>query len=71
MVINSGDAAGTHFLNVDLDIYSARALQRLVTALGKTVIVLHIGRIRRTYGAHLEVVKLTKTRMRQYGNSVP
>jgi hypothetical protein len=60
MVISKGRAADTHFLNVDLDIYSTCDLQPLLTALGTTVIVLQIGRIKRTYGAHLEVAKLTK-----------
>ena len=60
MVISEGSAADTHFLNVDLDIYSARDLQPLVTALGTTAIVLHVGRARRTYGAHLEVAKRTR-----------
>jgi hypothetical protein len=31
-----------------------------MTALGTTVIVLHVGRIKHTYGAHLELVKLTR-----------
>ena len=61
MVISKSDPASTQFLNVDLDIYSTRNLQPLVAALGKAVIVLHIAHIKRTYGAHLEVVKLTKT----------
>jgi len=60
MVISKGRDADTHFLNVDLDIYSTHDLQPLVTALGTTIIVLHVGRVKRTYGAHLEVAKLTK-----------
>ena len=61
MVINRGDPASTHFLNVDLDIYSKADLQPLVSALGKKVTVLYVARIRRTHRAHLEVAKITKT----------
>ncbi len=43
------------FLNVDLDIYSKRDLQPLVDALGDSVIEMWVGRVRRTYEAHLEV----------------
>jgi hypothetical protein len=45
----------THFLNVDLDIHSKSDLQPLVTAMGKKVHVLFVGRIKRTYRAHLEL----------------
>jgi hypothetical protein len=45
----------THFINVDLDIYSKSDLDPLVTALGDQVDVLYIGRPRRTYEAHLEL----------------
>lgn len=45
----------THFLNVDLDIHSRTNLQPLVTAMGKKVHVLFVGRIKRTYQAHLEL----------------
>src|SRR5258708_38519155 len=45
----------TSFLNVDLDIYSKSNLQPLVTAMGKKVHVLFVGRIKRTYQAHLEL----------------
>jgi hypothetical protein len=61
MVIQKGDTAATHFIEVDLDIYSARDLQPIVTTLSEAVSVLHVGRIKRTYSAHLELVKLTKT----------
>ncbi len=61
MVIYRDKPTGTYFLNVDLDLYSSCDLQPLVTALGKKVIVLHVGRNKRTYGAHLELVKVTKT----------
>jgi hypothetical protein len=45
----------THFLNVDLDIYSKYDLQPLVTAMGDKVFVLYVGRYKRTYRAHLEL----------------
>jgi len=50
----------THFLNVDLDVYSRSNLQPLITALGKNVFVLHAGRDKRTYSAHLELTRETK-----------
>lgn len=61
MVIDRVNPATTHFLNVDLDIYSKADLQPLVTALGKKVLVLYAGRIRQTHCAHLELAKVTKT----------
>lgn len=61
MVIRRVAADTTHFLNVDLDIHSKEDLQPLVAALGKRVLVLFAGRVRRTYQAHLEVTKLTTT----------
>jgi hypothetical protein len=51
----------THFLNVDPDIYSKDDLQPLVSALGRRVLVLFAGRIRRTYVAHLELARITTT----------
>jgi hypothetical protein len=45
----------TKFLNVDLDIFSKSDLQPLADAMGKKVIVLHVGRFKRTYEAHLEL----------------
>jgi hypothetical protein len=51
----------THFLNVDLDIYSHKDLQPLVTAMGRKVIVLYVGRQKRTYSAHLELYRMAKT----------
>ena len=45
----------THFLNVDLDIYSKSNLEPLIAALGKRVVVLHMGCHRKTYEAHLEI----------------
>ena len=53
--------ATTHFLNVDLDIYSKHDLQPLVERLGRKVIALYVGRDRGKYSAHLEVAKNTKT----------
>jgi len=50
----------TQFLNVDLDVYSTSNLQSLITALGKKVFVLHAGRDKRTYSAHLELARDTK-----------
>jgi hypothetical protein len=61
MVINRGNPASTHFLNVDLDIYSKADLQPLVSALGKKVMVLYVGRVRQTHCALLEVAKITRT----------
>jgi hypothetical protein len=61
MVIFNGKPEGTHFLNVDLDIYSASDLQPLIDALGKKVILLHAGRDKKTYSAHLEIAKITRT----------
>ena len=61
MVIHKLNPTVTRFLNVDLDIYSKRDLQALTTALGKNVIVLHVGRIGRTHHARLELAKTTKT----------
>ena len=48
------DYSSTHFLNVDLDIYSMTSLEPLVAALGEDVFVLHVGRSGRRYEAHLE-----------------
>jgi hypothetical protein len=61
MVMHRVNPTATHFLNVDLDISSGRDLQALVAALGKKVIVLYIGRIRRTHHAHLALANMSKT----------
>lgn len=45
----------TLFLNVDLDIRSKSDLQPLVDAMNKKVIVLYVGRSKRTYQARLEL----------------
>jgi hypothetical protein len=47
----------TRFLNVDLDIYSSRALDALIAALGKKVLVLFAGREGRRHSAHLELAR--------------
>jgi len=51
----------TEFLNVDLDIYAPFDLQPLVNALGQRVMVMYVGRERRSYSAHLELARLTKS----------
>ena len=53
--------ATTHFLNVDLDIYSKRDLQPLVKCLGRKVVPLYVGREGGSYSARLEVAKQRKT----------
>jgi len=54
------DVNETHFLNVDLDIYSRSDLQPLVNAFGKKVSVLHVGRYKRTYKAVLELNRIAR-----------
>ncbi len=61
MSAKTSDSTATHFLNVDLDIYSRRDLQPLVKTFGKKVNVLYVGRDRGKYSARLEVAGLTKT----------
>ena len=55
------DTQETHFLNVDLDIYSKRDLQPLVDRLGRKVFVNYVGRERGKFSAHLEVAKIPTT----------
>ena len=43
------------YLNVDLEVYSRSNLQPFVTAMGDKVLALYVGRIKRTYRAHLEL----------------
>jgi len=50
----------THFLNVDLELYSKSDLQPLVTFMSKRVSVLYVGRERRMYCAKVELGKYTK-----------
>jgi hypothetical protein len=45
----------TTFLNVDLDISSREDLASVAAALGPRLIALHVGRVRRTYRARLEL----------------
>lgn len=45
----------TIFLNVDLDVWSRASLNDLVTAFGRKVVVLSVGKEGRQHGAHLEV----------------
>jgi hypothetical protein len=59
-VIQSGVPETIRFLNVDLDVYSKSNLQGLVSAPGKKVSVLHVGRNKRTFCAHLELSRITK-----------
>jgi hypothetical protein len=61
MGVKRSDSSATHYLNVDLDIYSTRDLQPLVKAFGSKVIVLCVGRERGKYGAHLEMSRRTPT----------
>jgi len=53
--------SATHFLNVDLDIYSKRDLKPLVERLGPKVFALYFGREHGKFCAHLEVVKNVRT----------
>jgi hypothetical protein len=53
MTESSQDA--TPFLNVDLDLFSSGDLQPLIAAMGAKVEVLHVGRNKRIYVAHLEL----------------
>jgi hypothetical protein len=59
--MNENTQRTIHFLNVDLDLYSKSNLQPLVTAMGEMVSVLHIGRHKRTYRAHLELASYAKS----------
>jgi hypothetical protein len=55
------DPSATHFLNVDLDIHSTHDLQSLVHSFGRKAIVLHVGRDGRTFCAHLELARVTRS----------
>src|SRR5262245_14561221 len=48
-------AEGTHYANVDLDVYSRIPLDGFVQALGDEAFVLHVGGSGRKYEAHLEL----------------
>jgi hypothetical protein len=49
------DDQDTHFLNVDLEVFSRAPLDGLVAALGKRVDVLYVGKWGRRYAANLEI----------------
>jgi hypothetical protein len=51
----------THFLNVELDMYSKCDLRPLVDQLGRKVIVLFSGREKRKFSAHLEIAGHART----------
>ena len=51
----------TGFLNIDLEIFSKRDLQPLINALGEKVLILYSAREGRTYRAHLELARTTRT----------
>jgi len=53
-------ATHTHFLNVDLDIFSKRDLQPLLTPSVRRCVVLYSGRHGQTYRAHVELARITK-----------
>jgi hypothetical protein len=59
--VQKGHSSETHFLNIDLDIYSKHDLSPLVKCFGRKVVVLHAGLEHRNYSAHLEIAKSTKT----------
>jgi hypothetical protein len=51
---DSSDSEAT-FVNVDLSVRSTRPLDGLVKALGRTIVVMFVGREGRSYSAHLEL----------------
>ena len=61
MALSDDHSSATEFLNVDLDIYASFDLQPLVNSLGKRVMVLYVGRQRRSYTAHLELARCAKS----------
>jgi hypothetical protein len=61
MVIYRGNPKTPHFINVDLDIYSKSNLQPLLAVLAKKVYVLYAGREKRTWSAHLELARITRS----------
>jgi hypothetical protein len=50
----------THFLNVDLDIFSKSELGPLVASLGDSVFVHYLGREKRLYSAHISLSRTRK-----------
>lgn len=61
MALSKDHLSVTEFLNVDLDIYAQYDLQPLVSSFGKRVVVLHAGRERSSYVAHLELAAIAKS----------
>jgi hypothetical protein len=61
VILTGVPTTATHFLNVDLDIYSDRDLKPLVSGFGQMVNVLYVGRDRGKYSAHLEIAGRTNT----------
>jgi hypothetical protein len=61
MGVRKGHSSATHYLNVDLDIYSRHDLRPLVKGFGAKVNVLYVGRDRGQYCAHLEIIQHTGT----------
>jgi hypothetical protein len=51
---------GTQFLNVDLDVFSKVPLDPIADAFGERVLVLHVGRRGRRFGAHFELNSYTR-----------
>ncbi len=45
----------TDYLNVDLELFSKSSLEPFVKAMGDKIMVLFVGRIKRTYRAHVEL----------------
>lgn len=54
-MLRNGNLSDTHFLNVDLDIYSRSNLKPLVDAMSGDVSVLFAGRVKGRNEAHLEL----------------
>jgi hypothetical protein len=61
MVIHRTEPGHTHFINVDLDVFSRSDLTPVVDSLGKNVCVLFLGKTRRTHHTHLEVTSHAKS----------
>ena len=51
----------THYLNVDLDVWSRRPLESLVAALGRRVCTHYVGREGRRYGAHVSLARTSRS----------
>jgi hypothetical protein len=49
MAANTRGSSATHFLNVDLDIYSRSDLQPLVDGFGRKVSVMYVGKLKGKY----------------------